>query len=216
MIRTNSEFDSGDIAFTALEQYYAKNNITKPISDRVYVDVGAGQPVFYSNSTKFRENGYKIVSIDAMPRNVKMFNNIGYDILQYAVTETDDQTEVVFREYVDVIQGLSYSTIAEIDDAKNEGTRGFRVSEYTVPAKSLKTILKEHHPEVTSIDVLDVDTEGGEIGIMQGLDMKLYNPIILIVENMEENSKEFDKFYKDHGYVKFARCNHNDVLVKNN
>ena len=107
MKHTGSEFDSAALAWEALNGYfpqYVKDN------QLVIVDVGAGQPHFYSNTAFFRNMNSQIISIDAMPRNVAMFQDAGFDILHYAVTETDNPSTVLFREFPDAIQGLAGST----------------------------------------------------------------------------------------------------------
>jgi FkbM family methyltransferase len=205
---TNSEFDSAQLAFEALNTYfsdYIKNN------QIIIVDVGAGQPEFYSNTLFFRGMNSKIISIDAMPKNVEMFKNKGFDILHYAVTETDDLESVMFKEFP-YIQGLSCSTIMD----SYESIRNPEVKYYEVPAKSLKSILKEYYPKVNHIDILDIDTEGNEVGILKGSNLEYYNPKILIIENIDTKSNGYDQFYTSIGYEKYARCAHNDILINKN
>lgn len=211
MKTTNSEFDSAALAHEALNEYFL-DHVTN--NQLVIVDVGAGQPVFYSNSNYFRSMNSKIISIDAMTKNVEMFKSAGLDILHYAVTETDDLKSVIFREFPDAIEGLAGSGIASVSDSLNgiEPHLG-RYVEYEVPAKSLKTILKEYYPEVSYIDILDIDTEGNEIGILNGSNLEYYQPKVLIIENIYE-TPEFDEFYNKAGYKKYARCAHNDILVR--
>jgi FkbM family methyltransferase len=209
MKNTSSESDSAEIAFEALNLYFEKD-----IKDNqlVIVDVGAGQPSFYSNTAFFREKNSKIVSIDAMPRNVAMFKEANLDILHYAVTETDTPETVLFREFPDAIQGLAGSTIASVSDSLlgMEPHLG-RAVHYDVPAKSLNSILKEHHPEIDHIDILDIDTEGNEINILKGSNLDYYKPKVLIVENI---SGEYDQFYNSLGYETYAKCAHNDILIR--
>jgi FkbM family methyltransferase len=150
-----------------------------------------------------------------MPRNVQMFKDAGFDILHYAVTETDSPSTVLFREFPDAIEGLAGSTIAEVSDSLLgiEPHLG-RVIHYDVPAKSLNSILKEHYPEVKHIDILDIDTEGNEIGILNGANLKYYKPKVLIIENIYEETSGYNEIYENLGYIKYARCAHNDILIR--
>lgn len=212
MIERFSEFDAASLALEALLKYYNKNE-----SDIVAVDVGAGQPVHYSNMPIFRNLGAKVICIEPQPRNVELFKAEGLPILQYAVTEDDSQEEVLFREFIkDSHQGLSASTISSVSDLylRQELDRS-AIIEYMVPAKSLNSILKLHHPEVTEIDILDVDTEGNEIGILRGLDFDFYKPKVIIIEDNSTERENYNLFYSSIGYTKYAKCAHNDVLVRN-
>lgn len=217
MIQTYSEFDAADLALKALLSYFNDTNQYKKEQDIVAVDVGAGQPVFYSNMTVFRNLGAKIICIEPQPRNIDLFKQEGFPVLQYAVTEDDSQSEVLFREFIkNGHQGLSMSTIASVSDLyQKKRPDEDHIIEYVVPAKSLNSILKLHHPEVNEIDVLDVDTEGNEIGILKGLDFNFYKPKVLIIENNSTEHENYDIFYSSIGYTKYAKCAHNDVLIRN-
>ena len=89
-----------------------------------------------------------------------------------------------------------------------------RVEHYEVPAKSLSSILKEHYPDVDRIDILDIDTEGNETGILKGSNLDYYQPKVLIIENIYAETSGYDAFYESIGYEKYARCAHNDILIK--
>jgi FkbM family methyltransferase len=218
MIHSNSEADTPNLAFDALYENFLKK-IDENISSHelVVVDVGAGPPFDYSNMKIFREMGAKVVCIDPMPSHIKMFESVGLPILQYAVIEDDSLSEVLFREFPNSgHRGLAGSTIASVSDSLKgcEPHLGDPVH-YMVPAKSLTSILKQHHPEITDIDVLDIDTEGNEIGILKGLDLNYYKPKVLIIENIYVETSGYDDYYKSIGYTKYARCTHNDIVIRN-
>ena len=204
---TQSEFDSTEIAYQLLVERF-DYNLGKGIT---FVDVGAGQPEFYSNSYKFRslpEN--KIISIDANPNNCKMFEDLGYEILQYGVVKDDTLGEMTFREFPHNIYGLSWSSLAY----HNEGPSDYYQIEYQVPTLSLTSILKKHYPETNSIDILDIDTEGNELDVMDGLDFEFYNPKILIIENTNPDPTIYHRYYEKIGYEIVAKAAHNDILIK--
>jgi len=204
---TKSEFDSSEIAYQLLVEHF-DYRLERGIT---FVDVGAGQPEFYSNSYKFRslpEN--KIISIDANPNNCKMFEDLGYEILQYGVVKDDSLDEMTFREFPNNIAGLSWSSLAY----HNEGPKSSHNIEYKVPTLSLTSILKKHYPEINSIDILDIDTEGNELDVMDGLDFEFYNPKILIIENTNEDTSIYHRYYESIGYEIVSKCAHNDILIK--
>ena len=207
MITTSSEFDSANIAHQILTEYFNH----KPDSGVNFVDVGAGQPVFYSNSHYFRDYPDSvIVSIDANPNNCDMFVASNYEVLQYAVVKEDGMGYMTFREYPNNIEGLSYSSLTY----HNKPVPETYYVEYNVPTLSLTTILKKHYPRLTSIDILDVDTEGNELDVLSGLDFDYYKPKILIIENTQEDLSIYHNYYDSIGYKIIAKCAHNEILIK--
>jgi FkbM family methyltransferase len=203
MITTNSEFDSALQLEEGLRKRYTDLDFTK----LTYLDLGAGLPEFYSNSLHFRNKGVKVISVDANAKFCMEHKKLGYHINNYAIV-TDDRTEVVFREYPDNIQGLSFSSIAD-----KEPEEGRYYVEYTVPSINVQTLLSKHHSDTKVIDIIDLDIEGGEIEIIKSLDLEGLGVKGMIVENIE-GDVEYYKAYEELGYEVYARCNHNDIIIK--
>ena len=207
IITTSSEFDSANIAQHILVTHCNHN----PERGVTFVDVGAGQPQFYSNSHYFRSNTDSvIVSIDANPNNCKMFYDSGLEALHYAVVKEDGMGDMTFREYPNNISGLSYSSLAY----HSEPVAGCYFVEYDVPTLSLTSILKKHYPKIISIDILDVDTEGNELDVLCGLDFEYYKPKVLIIENTQADLSRYHAYYESIGYIIVAKCAHNEILIK--
>ena len=211
-----SEFDSSTFALDALKIYNQHHNIIQNFSDLIIVDVGAGQPVHYSNTLLFRNEGCKVIAIEPIKRFCEMFISEGFEVLNYAVSE-EDVGEILFREYPDRHGGLSCSGIHSDVSTKEFGDVGY--VDYMVPSLSLNTILQKHHPEVTRIDVLDIDTEGMEMKILKGLDMDKYQPKVIIMENIDPTDKwippyGYHEMYESIGYEVIFRCAHNDILIR--
>lgn len=210
-----SEFASFEASIMALQIYNIKNNIKQPISDVVIVDVGAGQPVYYSNSHPFRELGAKVIAVEPIKRFCDMFVALGYEALNYAACEAD-LGEVLFRDfYAHPTNGLSGSGRHEVSQHRNDS----EYVDYMVPALTLNTILERHHPDITQIDVLDIDTEGTEMEVIKGLDMVKYRPKVIIMENIDHTGKYtgtygYNKFYEPLGYEIMFKCAHNDILIR--
>jgi FkbM family methyltransferase len=203
MITTSSEFDSAQQLENGLKERFSELDFTK----LTYLDLGAGLPEFYSNSLHFRNKGTNVISVDANAKFCMEHKKLGYDIHNYAIV-TDDRTEVVFREYPNDIQGLAFSSIAD-----GEPEAGRYYVEYTIPSITIQNLLKQNHKDVETIDIIDLDIEGGEIEIIKSLDLEGLGVKGMIVENIEGDT-EYYKAYEDLGYEVYARCNHNDIIIK--
>jgi FkbM family methyltransferase len=203
MIITSNEFDSAQQLENGLKERFSDLDFTK----LTYLDLGAGLPEFYSNSLHFRNKGVKVISVDANAKFCMEHKKLGYGIHNYAIV-TDDRTEVVFREYPNDIQGLAFSSIAD-----GEAEEGRYYVEYTIPSITIQNLLKENKIEAETIDIIDLDIEGGEIEIIKSLELEKLGVKGMIVENIEEDT-EYYKTYTDLGYEVYARCKHNDIIIK--
>ena len=201
MITKNSEHDSGYMAIEALKEVFGVDG-----GDSIYLDIGAGLPEFYSNSTPFRERLAVVISIDANSRFCKLFEDKGWIIHNYAVT-IDEIQSVIFREYhTGIHEGMSYSSIADWNEIQKD--REFK--EYEVPAITLSNFLKSEYPNLKEIDVIDIDIEGRELEILNTIDLN--NVKVIIVENIGEKEENY-QWYKDKGFEVYAKCGHNDIII---
>jgi FkbM family methyltransferase len=203
-IKTNaSEFESSNYLEMGLIETYPNikwNNLT-------YLDIGAGLPEFYSNSLHFRNKGVKIISVDANPRFCNMHTECGYDIHNYAIV-TDDRKEVSFIEYPGEIEGLAFSSIDE-----SGPIHGLHSIKHTVNSITVNEFLKKYYSKIKKIDIIDLDIEGSELEIIQSLDLKKLGVKGMIIENLNSSEENY-RVYEMLGYFVYAKCAHNDILIK--
>jgi len=179
-----------------------------------YVDVGAGYPVYYSNSHYFRELGWQIIAVEPQPLMCQAFRQMGYEVLEYACAAID-KGEVDFQ-ILDNTQGLAGSAFKVLDDHPPESIRTIKVQAYT-----LDTLLARHYPKLTRIDVLDIDVEYYELEVLAGFDIELWRPRVLVIENLPNsgawrnlNYERLHKYYRRHGYRIAAVAGFNEIAVK--
>lgn len=154
------------------------------------VEVGAGHPVNISNSLVFRDFKWSIISVEPIPEHCDEFRKMGFDVLQYAASNKDTGiTKFKVSPNLICCSGLEIRYKEDFGWEEND----FRVID--VVAFTLNSILKVHHPEIKNIDILIVDAEGFEIEVMQGFDLKMYNPKVVCIEGHESEA-----YMLSHGY----------------
>ncbi len=84
------------------------------------------------------------------------------------------------------IEGTGISTVRR-DYADRHKASGFKITEMTLPVKTLKQVLAQYVGSKT-IDFLKIDVEGAEEDVIDGMDWKTYRPRILVIEAVEPNS----------------------------
>jgi FkbM family methyltransferase len=68
--------------------------------------------------------------------------------------------------------------------------------------------------KIESIDFISIDTEGTELDVMKGLDVKKYQPKIIALENNFEDHNYRRTMY-NYGYVLYNRIGVNDYYIHN-
>jgi FkbM family methyltransferase len=204
---SDSEFDSAKF----VTQFIS-------MASGIYVDVGAGFPEHgYTAHTLFRNTpNWRIIAIEANPEMCKQYRGRGYEIYEYAATDSD-LGRVSFDIYTSH-EGLGGSCITSqnVQHMGEDRTRCINIGflrSIEVTALTLNTILATHCPEVTHINVLNVDVEYSELQVLRGLDFEKYSPDIMIIECLG-NNPAYQDYFDQLGYKVVAQAGPNKILIR--
>ena len=184
----------------------------------VYVEVGAAGPEYLSMSMHFRENGWRVIGIEPNPEFCKMHHEKGYEVLQYACGDHDED-DVEF--FIVNSQGAAYNggnvsyesfSSLGLKNAYAELKKDIHQQKITVKLRRLDTILKTHAPDIKHIDILSIDVEGWELEVMDGLDTTQCLPRLIVIENMF-SSNRYLRYMRKRGYWLWRRVYPNDVYI---
>lgn len=80
---------------------------------------------------------------------------------------------------------------------------GYKYKTYTIPVKSLNQVLLMH--PMDNITFITVDVEGMEKEVLEGINLKIYRPIVFIIESTEPRSntpshQKWEKFLVKNNY----------------
>ena len=185
----------------------------------VFVDVGAAGPEFLSMSLHFRENGWRVIGIEPNPEFCKLHQEKGYEILQYACGDhdEDDVEFFVVNSKGAAYNGgkVSYESFSSLG-LKNSYAglkKDIDQQKITVQLRRLDTILETHAPDVKEIDIISIDVEGWELEVIAGLSTAKYRPRVLIIENLFSSNK-YISHMSARGYCLWKRAYPNDVYVR--
>jgi FkbM family methyltransferase len=148
----------------------------------VLVEIGAARPDYLSISASYRALGWKIIAIEANPEFCAAHGALGYDVLMYAVRDTEADDAKFF--VVDSLGSNYMGGTVSFESFSSLGIQGkyadlhetvkARTKAKTIPVKirRLDTILATHEPNLHVIDILAVDVEGWELNVMRGLTLE--------------------------------------------
>lgn len=132
-----------------------------------YVDVGAYHPHSHSTTYLLYERGWRGIAIDMSEATCALYRKMRpRDIVVNAAASDKGGTMTgYFANEISLRNTIEADGLADWVD----------YYEKDVEVRRLDTILAEH-PEVHEIDYLNIDAEGAEISVMDGLDFTKWRP----------------------------------------
>ena len=140
----------------------------------VFVDVGAGDPVRFSNTYYLERLGWTGVCIDADPKQIEALRRSRTCAVEWAAVAAEDG-EVDLLQCEDPDYSTTLDHLPEL-----AANRGWGYASTRVPSLKLETILGKHGLE--TIDLLSIDTEGSELDVCETLDWARHRPRVVVIE----------------------------------
>jgi FkbM family methyltransferase len=164
-----------------------------------YVDIGAADPEELSVTQAFYERGWSGINVEPLDEY--------FEKLMLARPRDTNLKVVVGREAgprtLHAIAGTGLSTLDPKIAAQHRAA-GWQIRETVVPAVTLERILEDCAPP--TIHFLKIDVEGAEAEVLEGLNLNLARPWIVVVEATKPFSTmstrdEWEHLLTDHNYT---------------
>ncbi|NGN44171.1 FkbM family methyltransferase [Mesorhizobium sp. CGMCC 1.15528] len=212
--------------YERLVRYYGENaedcllwHLFEDRSTGFYVDVGAFDGVYLSNTFSFEQQGWRGICVEPHPEYSRICekNRPLARTLQLACVDDENLREVPF--YTEEIGVYSRLELEEGDvkqlkasykkhDLKVEG-----FDRTVVAARTLSSIISEYAPKEV-IDFISIDVEGGEIRVLNGLGLDKIRPRALVIEaNNAEQAEHLDSYMDSFGYKLGRKIAQNRIFV---
>lgn len=167
-----------------------------------YVDVGAAHPIRASNTYRLYQQGWRGICVDASPGLAPLFRrHRPRDIFldAYVGNQPGSRDFYVFDEPF-----LNTGSRERADFLRAETKYQFQ-GKATLTEASLREILGQHLPAGTSIDLMSVDVEEGELEVLESNDWSKFRPLLIVMEVLESDREKIGKhrpvqFLKNLGY----------------
>jgi FkbM family methyltransferase len=164
-------------------------------SDGFYVDVGAFDGLYLSNTKVFEDAGWQGLLVEALPEYAEIARANRSARVVNAAVGSDNGTVMLQADTTGLFSSTKDPKIGEIDQHfKASGLDPPTWTNVQVPAVTLQELLDECPP----VDLLALDIEGAEIDALKGLGD--HRPRVLLVEAGEEERKANDAFLETIGY----------------
>lgn len=178
----------------------------------VFFDIGAFEPIRISNSFHFEKNGWECYCFEGNTNLIPLLKSIRKNVFNYAIAD-EDKDSVSFHVVSNGTWTAGYSAIEISEDYKRIFPNGIKsVTVITVPQKTLNTIIEKEIPQVTEIDIVSLDIEGGEFNALKGLDLNKYKPKVMVIENVTDDLN-LKNYLEEHGYKLDKQIKYNQYYV---
>lgn len=199
--------------------YYAEGNLDKYIREKYFfnfdfkgtmIEVGAGTTDYKSISKHFRDHDWRCICVEPNPKFVEAHKKLGHEIYQYACSNENKKGEFTIVNlptwHSKENDGLSCSAIKPKYSIPPEA----KIEKIEVEIITLNNLLEKI--DLENFDFITVDTEGWEIEVIQGLDLQKYQPKIIVLENLLDNSNV--EFMKSLGYEYDNKIEYNEIYFR--
>lgn len=182
-----------------------------------YVDVGAGDPVKDSVTKHFYNLGWQGINIEPQPDLFKKLNKDRQkDVnLDCAVTKKSGKIKLLL---VPDQWGLATT---DKETGQTIKSKKYKTETILVEGKTLNEILQTQAQNKT-IDFLKIDVEGAEKDVLQSIDLKKWQPTVIIIEatypeTQKPSHNKWESILTKAGYAcaLFDGLNRYYCLVKN-
>lgn len=182
-----------------------------------YVDVGAHDPVRFSNTCHFYKMGWNGINIDASPSVIEKFNAKRKRDINLAIGTGNINGKMKF--YIFDEQALNTFDKNRVEFLE-QTTNYHHVDEKEIEIKRLEDIFIEYLPQNQIIDFVDIDVEGLDFQVLQSNDWGKFRPRVVLVEGdatksiIELMETEIVRFMLNQGYSFYSRLYNTMIFVE--
>lgn len=174
-----------------------------------YVDVGAHDPMRYSNTYLFYRRGWRGVNIDAYPGSMKLFD-------KYRCRDTNIESGIgvtagTMPFYVFNEPALN-SFSQELSETRHAADTSYQIEKVIdVAVSPLSDVLRGHLPHDSDLpSFLTVDVEGKDLDVLRSNNWSAFRPTYVLAESHGETMEEtasglLSTFMTAVGYVLVAK-----------
>ncbi|MFJ4524584.1 FkbM family methyltransferase [Streptomyces sp. NPDC088810] len=200
------------------QEIFKDNNYEQPgLPDAPFtIDVGANIGLF-SLYMKQKYPAARIIAFEPAPENYQALRqnlelHQAGDVTVYPYAVGSEAREATFTYYPAMPGNSTLHPEEKVLQKRLMGERLgeqaatdlFQASTITVTVDRLSRFLAEHHPDVTTIDLLKVDVEGAELEVLRGIDdadwAKVQN-VLLEVNNTDGALDRVETLLREKGFT---------------
>ncbi|MCL1939104.1 MAG: FkbM family methyltransferase [Desulfovibrionaceae bacterium] len=180
-----------------------------------FVDVGAHHPTRFSNTYALYRRGWRGINIDATPGSMAVFAQWRPEDINIETAVSDTVEPMAFHMFKEPALNTFDASLAESYIQAGWERLGTR----DVTPRPLADILDGHLPPGMNIDLMSIDVEGEEMGVLRSNNWEKYAPRYLVLEILGTQLIEIMHapaiiFLRERGYVPISKLAQTVILQR--
>jgi FkbM family methyltransferase len=178
------------------------DDLLSGIERGVYVDVGAFDPIHYSNTLLLHQRGWRGVNVDLREEKIAAFRHSRPNDSSYVAAVGAAERAAWILEYdLPVLDRVTFDP--DHDFLAENGDKPLRRAPITITPLDR---LLERTGWVERVDYLNIDCEGFEIEVLHGTDLARWRPRLISIEALDaERLARVRAHLGSFGYIEAAR-----------
>ena len=162
-----------------------------------YVDVGCYHPIHRNNTYLLHKKNWSGINIDTSELSIDLFNYMRPNDLNYNCAISNK------NEIISLFYQKELSQLSTTDKDQAETSFQGNIKEKAIQAFTLDEILNKDKFKDVKIDFLDIDVEGADLKVLEGLSFDKFKPELVCVEIHAKEIKQSNiyNFLVDKNYV---------------
>jgi FkbM family methyltransferase len=172
-------------------QYYSQNGEDCLLwkffaykKEGLFIDVGAFDGRFLSNTYSFEQQGWKGICIEPHPVYFKLCNQLRTNsiCINAACVKSPDLEKIFFNaDEIGLLSGIKKNPVIQKRYQKiGLEFKGFK--EIEIQTVTLNQVISQYVQKNQEIDFVSIDVEGTELDVIKGIDLSRYRPRVIVVE----------------------------------
>jgi FkbM family methyltransferase len=201
-----------NISFSQIKQDLNVLNFYKYKKNGYFVDIGANDGIYISNTYLLEKKyNWKGICIEPLPNEYEKLKSNRDVICEKAVLFSSTGNKLEFKIFKESVYSGLTDTLTDVPVINNISNEVI-----TIYTSTLTEILNKNNSPLF-IDYLSLDTEGSELEILKGIDMKKYTFGLIHVEHNYINDirLKIRELLLSNGYLYVKENNWDDIYIHN-
>jgi FkbM family methyltransferase len=199
------------------QDQYLDNYVFDSMEDGYFIDVGAFDGVNFSNTYFLEKNrSWRGICIEPLPKQFKKLQRNRVCELVNGVVSSKDVEHVEFCElggYCEMLSGI-IANYSDDHKARIFNEQRDQNEEHLRDKIKVRNFRFSQLPARKEIDLLSIDIEGGELDLLNDIDMGLYKINAILIED-DSNSRELRQMLENNDYNHIAYLGSDSLFVHN-
>ena len=149
-----------------------------------YIDIGCHHPTYINNTYLLYKKNWSGINIDISQFSIDLFNHMRPQDLNYncAISNKNKIVKLFYQK--------EFSQLSTIKSIQAKSVFEGNIKEKDIQAFSLDEILNRDKYKNTKIDFLNIDVEGADLEVLEGLSFDKFKPELICLEIHDKEVKK--------------------------